>query len=349
VFALAIDARSPQTVYAGTNFGTLLSSDAGTSWTSENSGVNGTVVNALAISGGAMYAATGGSGVLRSDDGGASWKPVETDALTVFSVVSDGTAVYAGTDQGLWRSTAGGDWSPVATALATASVYSIAVDASDPSVLYAGICMGGLYRSADGGNTWSVEALGAANLTVFAVAIDPAHPASVYAGTDHGLFESFDGGATWNAAPEMSGSVFSLAIDPPSGTVYAGTDASGVFLSRNGGATWMPSSTGLPAASVYTLAVDRGKPGVLYAGTRDSGIFRSPDGGNSWTADNAGLTSTTVFSLAFGSSSASRVYAGTYGGGVFGNLASGPAAQPVGRRAVVPIAPPAAVPVGGSR
>jgi photosystem II stability/assembly factor-like uncharacterized protein len=314
--------------------------------------VNGTVVNAIAISGGAMYAATGGSGVLRSEDGGASWKAVESGALTVFSVVSDGTpvpTVYAGTDQGLWRSTAGGDWSPIATALATNNVYAIAVDASDPSVLFAGTCMGGLYRSADGGNTWALEALGAANPTVFAVAIDPAHPASVYAGTDHGLFESFDGGATWNAASEVSGSVFSLAIDPASGSVYAGTDASGVFLSRNGGTTWMPSSTGLPDASVYALAVDRSKPGLLYAGTQDGGVFRSPDGGSSWTADNAGLTSTTVFSLAFDPSSASRVYAGTYGGGVFGNLASGPAAQPVGRRAVVPAAPPVVVPVGGSR
>jgi hypothetical protein len=110
----------------------------------------------------------------------------------------------------------------------------------------------------------------------------------------------------------------------------------------------MPSSTGLPDTSVYTLAVDRGRPGVLYAGTQDSGVFRSPDGGKTWTADNAGLTNTTVFSLAFDPSSASRVYAGTYGGGVFGNVASGPAAQPVGRRVVVPTAPPI-VAVGGSR
>jgi len=41
---------------------------------------------------------------------------------------------------------------------------------------------------------------------VVALAINPVTPSTLYAGTDGGLFESTDGGATWNRQSARSGS-----------------------------------------------------------------------------------------------------------------------------------------------
>ena len=349
VFAVRADPRAPGTVWAGTNFGTFKTEDGGASWAAGNRGMNGTVVNALAATPSGLYAATGGSGILRSADGGATWEAAETDALTVFALASDGSAgptLYAGTDQGLWKSSGGGSWSAVGGTLATNNVYSVAVDPRNPSVVWAGTFLGGLLRSDDGGESWTAVPLGSGSETVFAIAIAP-EEGPIYAGTGHGVFRSFDGGASWTAAGagSFAGSAFSLAIDPRSpSVVYAGTEGSGIVRSADGGSTWRPAGHGLTASDVYSVAFDR-TGGPLYAGTRNGGVFRSLDG-ETWSAVNAGLTSSTVFSLAFDGASPSLVYAGTYGGGVFEYSAAASAAVP-SRAPVEPVPAPGIAVVDG--
>jgi hypothetical protein len=66
-----------------------------------------------------VYAGTEGQGVYRSDNGGASWfafnPGLDTpDARRVRSLLVQGTTVYAGTAIGVFVSTTGGTWQPLA-------------------------------------------------------------------------------------------------------------------------------------------------------------------------------------------------------------------------------------------
>jgi uncharacterized repeat protein (TIGR02543 family) len=137
--------------------------------------------------------------------------------------------LYAGTDDGIFRSTDGGDhWS--ATGLTgQGGVRSLAINPATPTTLYAGTNGGGVFRSTDGGDHWSATGL---NGMVLSLAINPLTPVTLYAGTwGGGVFRSTDGGANWAAVNTglTRTNVLSLSIKPLTpATLYAGTD-DGVF------------------------------------------------------------------------------------------------------------------------
>ena len=102
VFALAIDASAPRTLYAGTASGPYRSTDGGGSWSAANSGVSSATVVAFAFDRGnsVLYAGTG-AGVFSTTNGGASWTPVNAGLgnLTINALVSDSNGtLYAATD-----------------------------------------------------------------------------------------------------------------------------------------------------------------------------------------------------------------------------------------------------------
>ena len=94
-------------------------------------------------------------------------------------------------------------------------------------------------------------------LNVNALAIDPSTPSTLYAGTSQtcdpngdnctggGVFQSTDGGASWNDTGLSGCDVNALAIAATTPiTLYAGTDG-GVYLSTNNGGSWSEVDTGL--------------------------------------------------------------------------------------------------------
>jgi len=119
--AIAIDPRTPTTLYAATSqlfcvafiyTGIFKSTDGGESWKSADNGLPaGLVVNSLAIdpqTSSTVYA--GGRGVYRSIDGGGSWTSLSDglvgfEASIVNTLVIDpkrSTTLYAGTSDGLF-------------------------------------------------------------------------------------------------------------------------------------------------------------------------------------------------------------------------------------------------------
>src|SRR5437870_5609564 len=95
-------------------------------------------------------------------------------------------------------------------------VLSLAVDRSNPAIIYAGTVGSGLFKSANGGESWSnTLADPEANTYVRALAIDPTTSTTVYAareGSNAGVPKSTDGGTSWRAISNFG--VAMLAIDP---------------------------------------------------------------------------------------------------------------------------------------
>src|SRR5207244_9588502 len=94
--------------------------------------------------------------------------------------------VYAGTQpNGVFRSSdTGGSWTPAVAGMNGTSIGAVAVDPSNPNVLYAGttdyerngsvIGLGmGVFKSTDGGASWAAANAGMRKLVVVSMAVDP--------------------------------------------------------------------------------------------------------------------------------------------------------------------------------
>lgn len=164
--ALAFDSSSPQTIYAGTqHLGTLVSHNAGATWSPMNTNLPATAINGLTYDSNTqqLWAATN-EGIYRSGESGASWQafnsglPASTIAFDVVPAdISGGTAglVLAGTNQGFYLSQNNGShWAPSKSALLHLAIYSVLIDAQNASTFYLATDKIGALRSLDGGQSW---------------------------------------------------------------------------------------------------------------------------------------------------------------------------------------------------
>ncbi len=118
-----------------------------------------------------VFAGTRDAGVYKSTDGGQTWQPSRT-GLTFFPIRElrmdprHSNILYAGTDfDGIWKTTdAGNSWSKSSTGLdESLVVFNIVIDSSNTSVLYAGLAggaglsIGNVYKSEDGGASWVMK------------------------------------------------------------------------------------------------------------------------------------------------------------------------------------------------
>jgi beta-propeller repeat-containing protein len=213
---------------------------------------------------------------------------------------------------------AGQDWGVINAGLATSFVWSLVVDTSNPSALYAAT-PDGIFKSADGGASWAALNEGQEAFEAFSLAVDPVNPQTLYAASREGISKSTDGGARW-ASSLASLFTQTISIDPSNpSNVYAGArDAAGCGVTRstNAGATWsfVRLAANAPDSTVNTLAIDPSNTSTVYAGTSKTGgvygtVFRSTDAGRSWT--NTLLNVIDVSSIAVAPISHGTVYAAT--------------------------------------
>jgi photosystem II stability/assembly factor-like uncharacterized protein len=158
----------------------------------------------------------------------------------------------------------------------------------------AGIELGGIVRSPDGGETWQDQRPGA-YADCHSLAAHPSFPEALYEAGGGGFAESEDFGESWHAADEGMSLhyVWGLAVDSKDPSLVYTSAASGpgrahgsgfsdaaIYRRRDGG-RWEPLLEGL-AAFPYALAADPGTPGAVYAGFGDGEILRSLDAGATW-------------------------------------------------------------------
>lgn len=188
------------------------------------------------------------------------------------------------------------------------TITSIAIDPSNPQVIYAGSYGSGVYKSIDGGNNWRSAINGLINQYVYSLAIDPAHSNTIYAGTYHSqVYKSLDGGNSWSWSGngiQDQAVVYSIAVDPSTPTrVYACTRGSStngtapwngiVYRSTDSGQTWIPSLTNVGGSSVkdwaYSLVINPNYPYQVFTATHESGPYRSDNYGANWYAISHGI------------------------------------------------------------
>ena len=76
-------------------------------------------------------------------------------------------------------------------------IHAIAIDPSNPKIVYGGSDVAGIYRSRDGGNHFELIGKGLAGFAVADIAINPAAPYQIVALTDDGLYYSINQGDGW--------------------------------------------------------------------------------------------------------------------------------------------------------
>ena len=293
------------------------------SWTT-NGPTGGGDITVLAIAPGdssRIYAGTG-AGLFRSADGGATWSSANTGltSLRVQSIAvaaSDSLVAYVGFNGGgVSRTTDGGATWTGAGSGAGGPVSALAVDPADAATVYAGGGFRGISKTTNSGATWISIVFGLPDSAVSAIVIDPSNPSIVYAALYAGVYKTSNGGTSWSATGALPPFGLSLVIDPAApSTLYVGT-ANSVHKTTNGGASWVAVTTGLPAGSVWDLAI-AGNGSAVYAapssGVTGAGVAKTTNGGASWSVVNTGLPSHQVGALAVTPGSASTAYAGTYG------------------------------------
>jgi photosystem II stability/assembly factor-like uncharacterized protein len=204
---------------------------------------------------------------------------------------------YAGTEEGVCKSTDGGStWRKANAGLVTSVAWRVVPDPSSPSILCAATPEG-IFKSGDGGITWSMILPGQGS-----VVLAPSSPSTLYAWTSAGLFRTDDGGAEWTqltgaglveqTAPSgAEGGLALVAADDPD-TVFAmtgmtDTPMSRLFRSTDGGNTWSQAHEGMVSGtSGGLLAADPMNLSTLFAATvsGEAGqVLKSTDAGDTWT------------------------------------------------------------------
>ena len=184
-------------------------------------------------------------------------------------------------------------WTPFDTNLQGA-VSSISPDPSAPGAIVAATEFG-IFRSANAGLTWTkVSTAGSAYLSR-----SPVSNSILYGITccNAAVYQSMDGGATWNYRSSPSSNATRIVADPASGNIaYAYYAQSGYPLlkSTDGGATWNPATNGLPSTTpnIYTMVA--ASDGSLYVDISGSGVYKSTNQGATWVSVNSGLGSTSA-------------------------------------------------------
>lgn len=164
---------------------------------------------------------------------------------------------------------------------------SVAVDSSDPKVLYVGTWSiessgGDVYKSTDRGKTWRMLS-GIHGKSVRAMALSPSNPKAIAVGALDGIYRSLDGGETWEKITPASNAELknfeSIAFAPDSvNVIYAGTWHL-PWKTDDGGRTWQNIKQGIiDDSDVFSIIIDQKNPSVVYA-SACSGIYKSESAG----------------------------------------------------------------------
>ena len=227
-YRIAVHPTNHDVLFAATTHGLVRSQDGGTTWMPMTSGLPPLSTTVIACTDVAYHpgnvnrawCAFWGSGLYRTDDANAvtpRWSKLNTrlqaDGMgrialavapsnhdAIFALIAPFPEPVQNPKGVVYRSSNGGDtWSTITTVPTVQSSYSlnIAVDVSNPDVLY--LSGRELYKSVQSGGNWTTKSIGTQiHVDNHAFASHPTNHLQIYAGTDGGIYQSADGGSTWD-------------------------------------------------------------------------------------------------------------------------------------------------------
>lgn len=256
------------------------------------------------------------SGVHRLDIKTNKFQPVPSpmDAMQVWSIArspSEPNLILAGTRPGaVFRSTDGGkSWVKADAGIPDNCLYvthprvtRVLFDPKDHNLVWAGLEVGGVYRSEDAGKTWKQTSQGLISDDVHDVGVMHNGGRVLFATTNEGLLVSEDDGDTWKHRPFASKKPYTRTITPRADETGVAFMANGdgppgswgrLLRTRDYGKTW--ENACLPGelqSSAWLVATNKTNPDLLFASSALGQYFRSDDGGESWEALPRRLTET---------------------------------------------------------
>jgi photosystem II stability/assembly factor-like uncharacterized protein len=217
-------------------------------------------------------------------------------------------------------------WRHIGPAAFGGRISDLAVDPTNPAVIYVGAASGGVFKSINGGTSWQpvFDNSGGAQ-SIGAIAIAPSDPQVVWVGTGeannrqssswgNGVYRSVDGGRTWvSLGLADTHHIGRIVVHPTNpdvayvaalGHLWGANEARGVYRTRDGGKTWKKVLSIDAQTGVVDITLDRDgrtliagayqrqrKAFGFVGGGKGSGIYRSTDGGDNWSRMSDGLPS----------------------------------------------------------
>ena len=321
-------------IYVGMHDGVCVvkSSDGGKTW---ERGPITTLAHAAArlsaspVVPGLAYLAAYEAGVSRTDDGGETWShlnsyptdyahsvlahPAQPD--TVY-VGSEPAAILLSADKGkTWNECKGFRDVPESTEWGfhaptrDSHVRDLRAAPDDAAQLFAGIEVGGMVRSSDGGSTW--KQLTGLDDDIHCVNLSSNRPSTVYVATARAPYRSDDSGDSWELinAGLLRRYALHISAAPDDARLVLVTVSENArrgnpqfYRSTDGGDSWTLVD-GLGSGEnaedmVVAFEWDPGDPNRVYAGTDGGGLYCSEDRGQNWQELPVRLPTVAVGALA---------------------------------------------------
>ena len=226
--------------------------------------------------------------------------------VAIDAVHKNPSIIYVGAASGgIWKTENGGaDWKPIFDDQSIQNIGALAIQQSNPSIVWAGTGEGnprnslnigeGIYKSLDAGKTWKKMGLEKTR-NIHRVIIDPDNPNTVYVAAignpyaqhpERGVYKTTDGGETWNRilfTNDTTGCA-ELVMDPSNPNklmasmwqhyrlpwrMKSGGSGSGMYITIDGGKNWkkLTKEDGLPDGQIgrIGIAFARSMPSRVYA------------------------------------------------------------------------------------
>ena len=293
------------------------------------------------------------------------WEHVLTDheTYTVSIHPTNPNVVFAGTADGVYRSTDRGKSFQRTDFPGVRQIWSFLVDANDPNLVYAGGSPISMYRSEDCGETWRElpnpgmpdRAVMPFACRVMRMAAQPNKPGTIFAALEvNGVMKTTDGGESWTDCstdlirlaqqPHLKSKIVSdtynegmldghaIAISPADPDKVILAVRMGLFETGDGGKTWQDMELGRFSPTTYgrDIKVAPQDGNTLYAAlsvaaaSKDGAVYRSTDKGLSWKRFDKVQVHGTIMSVALHNTDPDQVYIGArYDGEIYGTQDGG--------------------------
>lgn len=223
----------------------------------------------------------------------------------------DPDTLYIAALNGVLRTRDGGETWKITTSWDMTEPKDVKVDPFEPDTIYAAL-PDGIGISDDQGETWRYSDQGIQHKYTKTLAPDRTRKGVLLAGTERGIYRTRDGGESWKQVLPTSATVTFIKQSPHNPKHFlASTQEDGVWMSRNGGKGWKQIHAGEDGSSFHYARFHPHQPGVFSISGWGFGLRISRDMGKTWTQVD-GLKDDKVWIHAMDPDFPDRIYAALY-------------------------------------